>query len=485
MTPEQISKFNENPGAKKGLDFIDLIQKDGYEITNYSKVAEIAELVARGSEEPLRKYYSLKDLENKMSNMEKLTTNFRFGMRDLLNEVSTIVKNDGKFVDPDNRFDMMINDIKSKLGVVQATNRLAEAKASRVKTRAAIAALDSNTSMTQEAKNAEFRRLFAIYTGPNVKAIKNAEKIANRQDENFNMNLDNKFLDKIGYDLKNVYDYLMTINLSSESKKILIDKFNNLVAMRNEYKARFNKYMSNLNLYKNTLASLGISESASKSVKKEVKPAELIKDAGVHANTPPSEPEKDTPPPEPEKDTPKLYDEVKPISGKKVTAFKKAKDKVAKAARLTGVFYITGAILVPAFSIFGLLGGVIIAVAMEKIIAQKQGLTNNKERKFIKERLSELKDELIKKANLPSIMPEEKNELDNYISEIESHLVEKLDKDKVAEPVVEDELDQEDQEVRIAREIMADEGLTPEEAADKAVEMQAEVLDDGVPSLKR
>ena len=541
MTPEQINKQNENPERKRGLDFIDLIEKDGYEITNYQKVTEIAELVASGSKETLRKYYSLKDLENKMGNMEELTTDFRFGVRDILTEINAVVKNDIKLLGVDNHFDKMINGVKSKLGIYQAETRVKEAEASRAKTRAAIAALDSNTTMTEKAKNAEFRRLFNIYTGPNVKAIENAKKIESKQDDNFNINLDNDFLDKISYDLKNMYDYLMVSSLSSNAKKILIDKFNKIVAMRNEYKGRLNKYVSNLSLYKKTLLSLGLSVAADKNIKKsgkpevsineDMKPSEKVaetkevvdldkepiiaEEAGSkeeiqNINSAPDL-EIDKKPDyqfandeeklnsesldskintinqeEPIKDSPNLTPEIKPKRGKKVIAFKKAIGKLAKPVRLTAVLFITGSFLLPALgSPFGLVAGALIAVALEKTIAKKKNLENNKDRKPIKESLLYLKDKIIKKIGHPSTTPEDKNELDELDAEISAYLEKEAAKDKETELSVVSGDDQLDEEVRLAQEIMKEEGLTPEKAAHKTIEMQAEKLADDKPMFRR
>ena len=357
----------------------------------------------------------------------------------------------------------------------------------------------------------------------NVKAIENAKKIADSQDNNFTLNLNNDFLDKIGYDLKNIYDYLMISSLSSNAKKTLIDKFNKMVAMRNEYKARLNQHKSNFNLYKNTLSSLGLSVKVDKNIKKTEKlepsiseksiPKETIsKDINNTSseetksnNSFPEEPERknsdetfsDKPkssgetkldefPEEPKSNNLNETTPEKPKRGKKVIAFKKAIGKLAKPARLTAVLFITGSFLLPALgSPFGLIAGALMAVALEKTIAKKKNLENHKDRKPIKDSLLNLKDKIIQKVGNPRISPEDKNELEELDAEINAYLEKEAAKDKEEELSVVSGDDTLDEEVKIAQEIMKEEGLTPEKAADKTIEMQAEKTVDDKPIFRR
>ncbi|MDD2504977.1 MAG: hypothetical protein PHF21_01745, partial [Bacilli bacterium] len=144
MSPEdRIKIYGDTPQARV-MNFIDALNKDGYVMTNFSKIRELTDIIAKGGKEPLKNYQSLKELEARMIDEEELTSKFRFGLRDSLNIITNIIKNDSKFVDTENKLNNILNEIKTKLGIIQAEDRVAAAEASRAKTKEAIDALDSN-----------------------------------------------------------------------------------------------------------------------------------------------------------------------------------------------------------------------------------------------------------------------------------------------------------------------------------------------------
>ncbi len=274
MTTEEINKSNENPGMDQILKFINTIEKDGYIVTNFKILREQTEKIARGSLEPIKVYENLRVLEAKLGNMEELTIKLRMDVRVFLDKITNIVSRDSHFNLNDTRFKTMLNDIKGKLGILQAVDRVAEAEAFRAETKAAIDALDDNTTLTPEQKMEKAIDLLKKYNGPNVEAIRNAKKVAATQENRFNQNFDANFIDKLGQDFKGVYDYLMMSDLTSETKKTLIDEFNNILKTRNEFKANHNKFLSNTKNYNNALEALGLrrKDNIDISVKKDIKP---------------------------------------------------------------------------------------------------------------------------------------------------------------------------------------------------------------------
>lgn len=272
MSPEERTRIYGDTPQARVMNFIDTLGKDGYIMVNFSRIRELSDIIAQGVEEPLKNYQSLKDLESRMINEEELTSKFRFGIRDLLNKISNIVKNDPKFLDQENTLDTILNDIKTKLGIIQAADRVAEAEASRIKTKAEIDALDSDPNMSIEEKNKKARELLFTYNGANLKAIENAKYISRMQENNFSKNFNIDFIDQINQDLKKLYNYIMTVNLLPETKKTLIDNFNNLASFSNEHKAILSKHNSNKKLYENAMKSLGISKETKSKVKAEELP---------------------------------------------------------------------------------------------------------------------------------------------------------------------------------------------------------------------
>ncbi|MDD2505346.1 MAG: hypothetical protein PHF21_03640, partial [Bacilli bacterium] len=100
------------------------------------------------------------------------------------------------------------------------------------------------------------------------KAIENAKYISTMQESKFNENFGINFIDGVNQILKKLYDHIMTINLLPETKKTLIDNFNNISTFSNEYKAAISKQNANKRLYENAMKALGISKS--KQVTKDV-----------------------------------------------------------------------------------------------------------------------------------------------------------------------------------------------------------------------
>lgn len=279
MSPEERTRIYGDNKQSRVMNFMDRYTEDGYMVSNATRVLEITEAIANGNNDSYKIYQNMINLESKLKDFDlvKINTIFKDGVLNSLDNISRLLKKDNKFKDF-NQFERKLTDLRTKLGVIEKLNRLEEAKASKAKTREKILALDNNPNISIEEKNKKMRELLLIYNGPNEAAILNAEKITERNigRSKFDINFDAKFVNEINEDLKGIYNELMTTELMPDTKKDIIDEFNNVVKVRNQYNITKSKHESDKKFYENALNSLGLVKNPDK--KEKVKEVDIPKE---------------------------------------------------------------------------------------------------------------------------------------------------------------------------------------------------------------
>ncbi len=462
MSPEEINRNDGSSNLGRVMKFINDIEKDGYIFVD-SKVAELTEVIGRGGEEPIRKYNLLKELETKISSINNEKYNFRNEMSNLLEELSnilSIVNKDNKFVDRDNKINTVLTSVRKKLGISQSKDRLASAEASKAKTKAAIDALDRN-ALSPEKYHAELKRLLFIYNGPNERTLNLAKNIDKKQEYKSEINLDIKLLDEISLELKELYDFLVISNLLPETKKQLVDQFNNIIGLKNKFKNTLGNYNSNLNQYQKTMFDLGISKASKLSNKKVQQPEPKKEEEPDVVKEEQPEPKKEEEPdvavaeqPEPKKEEEpdvvkeEQLDPKKSRKARKVIEVKEPKNKAkigkrAIAARLAAVAYVTSVIVpVSVLPPIGLIVGATTLFYEYRLYSLKKHMMNEK---TIVQKAIELPKKLLslpmkglvhlakvvyEKSLEPNITPEEKAELTKSANDIKTNLVDTLNIEK-------------------------------------------------------
>ena len=229
-------------------------------------------------------------------NIERITVPFRNNMRNAIDVLTGIVNkyldptgfNDrykyplregSKLADEGTEFCTRIADLKTKLGINQSNDRIREAVESKNFSTAKLMILTKGESTVvlsdekqaelakyketianynQEQKNAEHRRLLYTMSGANTKVIDDAKRIRAKENQTFKANsmdsvnkmFKKKFSDDIAAEFIIIRTLTLRMNVSDDDKKQLIDLYNSIDVIINEYRkstAEYNKVIQATN----------------------------------------------------------------------------------------------------------------------------------------------------------------------------------------------------------------------------------------------
>ena len=294
MTTEEINKLNENPGLDQVKKFIDTIEKDGYIITNFKTFRMQTEKITSNNLEPIRIYESLQKTKTGIGNMEKVQNQFKNDIGAFLEKILNIVSKDPNtnFIDDYKKLDdkqnidirnnktpkfaelqSKLRDISVKFGLLSFKGQIAKTESNKAEIKAQIDALDDDTTLTPQQKMQKAKDLLIEYNKAD-KEISKVKDAANAQETKFNLLFDEYYIDKINQDLKEIYNYLVTSDLTYATKTILNDEFENMLSTRDKFRSILYTYITNLKNIKKSLNSLGIShkDDLDITIPKEFKP---------------------------------------------------------------------------------------------------------------------------------------------------------------------------------------------------------------------
>ncbi len=277
MNLENMDKKQRYKRAEKIHSFIRSIENNGYIIDDFAKVTKLTEKIGNGDDTPITNFTTLMNLKVQLNSfdIDKLSNNFRDEIRLSLDEVTKLMKENTKaplIVDQTNnltefdKFNRLLNQIKTSAGVLLDVNRVEEATQNRNKTYQKILDLSNNRELSPTKKMTEYKRLLHIYNGPNLDAIHAAKNITARG----NISLTDEKINELVNDFNELYQEIMKMYLDDQTKKNMIDIFSKIAKICTKYKANLSKRSSYKKRYDKLSKELGVSSSFIRNEEKTV-----------------------------------------------------------------------------------------------------------------------------------------------------------------------------------------------------------------------